>query len=101
MRTYVSLVARRNVMSPRSTLFQMAAKTGMMLAALFAVTVLLAAIPSHRAPGPQISAQQESSSPAPEADHGMDANAEKQSHCRKRLASASTVLLSRQRKRHQ
>jgi len=88
-------------MSPRSTLFQMAAKTGMMLAALFAVTVLLAAIPSHHAPAPQISAQQESSSPAPEADHRTDANDEKQSHRRNRIASASTVLPSRQRKRHQ
>jgi len=35
-------------MSARSTLIQLAAKTGMLIAALFVVTVLLAAIPQHK-----------------------------------------------------
>jgi hypothetical protein len=37
-------------MSARSTLQQLAAKTGMLIAALFVVTVLLAAIPEHKDP---------------------------------------------------
>src|SRR5262249_30891053 len=41
---------RRKIMSVRSTLIQLAAKPGMLIAALFVVTVLLAAIPEHRDP---------------------------------------------------
>jgi hypothetical protein len=40
----------KKVMSVRSTVIQLAAKTGMLIAALFVVTVLLAAIPEHRDP---------------------------------------------------
>jgi len=75
--------ARRNFMSARRTMLQMAAKTGMLIAALFLVTVLLAAIPSHRPPMPQIPAQQEAATPAPDADQssmpGMDMNDERAS----------------------
>src|SRR5262249_27700544 len=39
---------RRTIMSVRSTVIQLAAKTGMLIAALFVVTVLLAAIPQHK-----------------------------------------------------
>ena len=56
-------------MSARSTALQIAAKTGMLLGALFVVTVLLAAIPAHRPPAAQGSAQ-ESAAPAPETDRG-------------------------------
>jgi hypothetical protein len=57
-------------MSARSSFFHLAAKAGMLFGALFVVTVLLAAIPSHRPPAVQASEAQESSSPAQEADHG-------------------------------
>ena len=40
-------------MSARSTVIQVAAKTGMLIAALFVVTVLLAAIPQHKEPNGQ------------------------------------------------
>jgi hypothetical protein len=70
-------------MSARSSFFQLAAKGGMLFAALFVVTVLLAAIPSHRPPALQASEAQESSSPAQEADHssmpGMNMSDEKAS----------------------
>ena len=56
-------------MSVRS-FFHLAAKAGILFGALFVVTVLLAAIPSHRPPAMQASEPQESSTPAPEADHG-------------------------------
>jgi hypothetical protein len=58
-------------MSARSTFFQIAAKAGMLFGALFLVTVLLAAIPVHRPPTVQESAQesqQESATPAPDLD---------------------------------
>src|SRR5713101_49190 len=62
-------------MFARGTFVQIAAKAGMLLCALFVVTVLLAAIPAHRPPAAQIFAQ-ESSTPAPDLDHasmaGMD-----------------------------
>jgi hypothetical protein len=62
-------------MSARSTAIQIAAKAGMLLGALFVVTVLLAAIPAHRPPAAQNSAQ-ESATPAPDPDRsgkpGMD-----------------------------
>jgi hypothetical protein len=57
-------------MSARSSFFRLAAKAGMLFGALFVVTVLLAAIPSHRPPALQASEPQESSTPVQEADHG-------------------------------
>jgi hypothetical protein len=39
---------RRTTMSARSTVIQVATKTGMLIAALFVVSVLLAAIPQHK-----------------------------------------------------
>jgi hypothetical protein len=45
-------------MSARSTLIQLAAKTGMLIAALFVVTVLLAAIPEHKDPYGQVVPEQ-------------------------------------------
>ena len=67
-------------MSARSTLFHFAGKAGILFGALFLVSVLLAAIPSHRAPAaPAQEAQQSSGSQAQESqymDHskmpGMD-----------------------------
>jgi hypothetical protein len=68
-------------MSARSSFFHLAAKAGMLFGALFVVTVLLAAIPSHRPPAVQASESQESSSPAQEADRtsmpGMNMGDEK------------------------
>jgi hypothetical protein len=55
-------------MSARSTAVQIAAKTGMLVGALFVFTILLAALPAHRGPAPQASAQ-ESAAQAPEAAH--------------------------------
>jgi len=61
--------AGESQMSARNTAFQIAAKAGMLLGALFIVTVLLAAIPAHRPPVTPESAQ-ESAKPAPDLDHG-------------------------------
>jgi len=62
-------------MSARSTAAQVAAKAGMLFGALFVFTILLAALPAHRAPAQDASMQQ-SASQAPDADHssmpGMD-----------------------------
>src|SRR5260370_17462643 len=62
-------------MSARSTALQIAAKAGMLLGALFVFTILLAALPAHRAPAPQAFTQ-ESATQAADADHssmpGMD-----------------------------
>ena len=62
-------------MSARSTALQIAAKAGMLLGALFVFTILLAALPAHRAPAKQASTQ-ESAAQAPDVDHsnmpGMD-----------------------------
>lgn len=70
-------------MFARSTIFQAAAKAGMLLGALFLVTVLLAAIPSHRPPAVQTAAPPESASPAqqpePNAMPGMDMSDEQAS----------------------
>src|SRR5467141_47747 len=58
-------------MSARGTACQIAAKAGMLLGALFVFTLLLAALPAHRAP-----AQEGSAAQSPEVDHrgttGMD-----------------------------
>ena len=67
-------------MSARSTFLHIAAKAGMLFGALFVVSVLLAAIPGHHAPGVPAADPQQSSSPAsqeaPPMDHssmpGMD-----------------------------
>jgi hypothetical protein len=67
-------------MSARSTLLHIAAKAGILFGALFLVSVLLAAIPGHRAPGAPAPEQQQSSAvssqEAPPMDHssmpGMD-----------------------------
>src|SRR5258708_7550379 len=67
-------------MSARSTFLHLDANAGILFGALFLVSVLLAAIPGHRAPAvPGQDAQQSSSSPSPELqpmDHikmpGMD-----------------------------
>src|SRR5258708_12357038 len=62
-------------MAARSTALQIAAKAGMLLGALLVFTILLAALPAHRVPAQQASAQ-ESGSQAPDVDHssmpGMD-----------------------------
>jgi hypothetical protein len=72
-------------MSARSTFFHIAGKAGMLLSALFVVTVLLAAIPSHRPPSSDAFASQESANPAQESGQdgqrgsmpGMDMSDEK------------------------
>src|SRR5258708_28136787 len=62
-------------MSARSTAVQIAAKAGMLLGAFLVFTILLAALPAHRAPVLQASVQ-ESATQAPDVDHssmpGMD-----------------------------
>jgi hypothetical protein len=55
-------------MSARSTLIHLATKAGILFGALFLVSVLLAAIPGHRAPAPQSQGSQSQESPA--MDHG-------------------------------
>ena len=61
-------------MSARSTFLHIAAKAGILFGALFLVSVLLAAIPGHRAPGAPAPEQQQSSASssqeAPPMDHG-------------------------------
>jgi hypothetical protein len=54
------------------TALQILTKSGIFLGALFAVTVLLAAIPGHHPPAMIPAAQQEPSSSAPQAMPGMD-----------------------------
>ncbi len=56
-------------MSARSSIVQVLTKMGMLLGALFVFTLLLAALPAHRAPAQEASSQ-ESPSPSSEADHG-------------------------------
>src|SRR2546422_11560045 len=48
-------------MSARSTLIHLAAKAGILFGALFLVSVLLAAIPGHRAPAAPVQDAQQSS----------------------------------------
>jgi hypothetical protein len=73
-------------MSARSTVVQLAAKAGMLLGAIFVVTVLLAAIPAHHLQTEQVVVTQESStaqdssaSPAPQQSSmpGMNMSDEK------------------------
>jgi hypothetical protein len=59
-------------MSARNPLFPLLAKAGMLLGALFVVTVLLAAIPTHRPPTiPAPIAQESAGSPQEPDHHGM------------------------------
>src|ERR1700730_10001705 len=58
------------VMSARRTFFHVAGKAGLLLGALFVVTLLLAAIPAHRPPSVQAFVSQESSGSSQEADQG-------------------------------
>jgi hypothetical protein len=71
-------------MSARRTLLHLAAKAGMLLGAIFVVTVLLVAMPGHHAPsvqGPaaQAPAAQESATPKSQSMPGMDMGDEKSS----------------------
>src|SRR6266404_2348195 len=54
-------------MSARGTARQIAAKAGMLLGALFVFTLLLAALPAHRAPAQE--SPQGSAAQSPEVDH--------------------------------
>src|SRR3984893_2007318 len=56
-------------MSARSSIVQFVAKAGMLLGALLVFTLLLAALPAHRAPVLE-GATQESPAKAPDVDHG-------------------------------
>ena len=58
-------------MSARSTLLHVATKAGILFGALFLVSVLLAAIPAHRAPAVQAQGSQQSGSQSQESQ-GMD-----------------------------
>jgi uncharacterized protein involved in copper resistance len=66
-------------MSARRTLLNLAAKTGMVFGAIFIVTVLLVAMPGHRAPAAQSSASQEAAAPQSKPMPGMDMGDEKAS----------------------
>ena len=60
-------------MSARSSFFKIAAKAGMLIGALFVVTVLLAAIPAHQQQALQVVVSQEPAAPSAasqDADHG-------------------------------
>ncbi len=59
-------------MSARSTFIHLAAKAGILFGALFLVSVLLAAIPSHRAPAAHGQDAQQPSSPQPQQSPPMD-----------------------------
>ena len=59
-------------MSARSTIFRLAAKAGILFGALFLVSVLLAAIPGHRAPAAPGQETQQSSSPQSQEAQPMD-----------------------------
>ena len=56
-------------MSARSSIVQVLTKTGMLLGALFVFTLLLAALPAHRAPAQEASTQ-EPPAQSPEVGHG-------------------------------
>src|SRR5713226_5788854 len=59
-------------MSARSTFIHLAAKAGILFGALFLVSVLLAAIPGHRAPAAHGQDAQQPSSPQPQQSPPMD-----------------------------
>jgi hypothetical protein len=59
---------RRIVMPARSAFIHFAGRAGILFGALFLVTILLAAVPGHRAPAaPVQEAQQSSASPSQES----------------------------------
>jgi hypothetical protein len=67
-------------MSARSRFTQIATKASMLVGAIFVVTVLLAAIPSHHTPGPEVYTIQESATPQDQGSSsmpGMDMSDEK------------------------
>jgi hypothetical protein len=59
-------------MSARSTLIHLAAKAGIVFGALFLVSVLLAAMPGHRAPATQVQDPQQSSGSPSQESQSMD-----------------------------
>ena len=59
-------------MSARSTFIRLAAKTGILFGALFLVSVLLAAIPAHRAPTAPLQDAQQPSGSQPQESQPMD-----------------------------
>jgi hypothetical protein len=59
-------------MSARSTFIHFATKAGILFGALFLVSVLLAAIPGHRAPAAPLHEAQQSSSSQSQESQGMD-----------------------------
>lgn len=56
-------------MSARSMVVQIAVKAGMLLVALLVFTILLAALPAHRAPAQQPPTSDPAAAQAPDADH--------------------------------
>src|SRR5277367_1015173 len=64
-------------MSARRTLLHLAAKAGMVFAALFVVTVFLVAMPGHHAPVTQSPAAQDAAAPQSKSMPGMDMSDEK------------------------
>ena len=68
-------------MSARRTLLHLAAKAGLLFAAIFVLTVLLAAMPGHHAPVTQSPAVQQTAAqqPQPKSMPGMDMGDEKSS----------------------
>jgi len=59
-------------MSARSTFLNLATRAGILFGALFLVSVLLAAIPGHRAPAAQSQGSQQSSGSKAQESQGMD-----------------------------
>jgi hypothetical protein len=59
-------------MSARSTFLNLATRAGILFGALFLVSVLLAAIPGHRAPAAQSQSSQQSSGSQAQESQGMD-----------------------------
>jgi hypothetical protein len=59
-------------MSARSTFLNLATRAGILFGALFLVSVLLAAIPGHRAPAPQSQGLQQSSGSQAQESQGID-----------------------------
>jgi hypothetical protein len=66
-------------MSARRTVLHLAAKAGMLLGAIFVVTILLSAMPGHHAPAAQGQSSQEAAAPPSKDMSGMDMGDEKAS----------------------
>ena len=64
-------------MSARRTLLHLAAKTAMVFAAIFVLTVLLAAMPGHHAPAAESPIAEEAATPQSKSMPGMDMGDEK------------------------